>query len=324
MQSKLGLGLAALGRPGYFNLGHAEDLGATNYSISAMQKHASSVLDAAWKLGIRYFDVARSYGRAEEFLATWIEAREIAPDQIFVGSKWGYTYTADWKVKTAAGVKHEVKRHELEVLQSQLQQTRDHLSQHLGLYQIHSATLESGVLENGEVLNCLRELKHSGVEVGLSVSGPQQAATIKKALAIKFAGLQLFDSVQATWNLLETSASEALQEAHSLGLRVIIKEALANGRLTNRNQSPEFAEKRDRLQAIAAEHDSSIDAVSIAAAMNQPWTTTVLSGAANVDHLRSNANADSIQWTPELQESVAGFVEIPEEYWTKRSQLEWN
>ena len=324
MQSKIGLGLAALGRPGYINLGHAEDLGSTNYSISAMQKHAALVLDAAWESGLRYFDVARSYGRAEEFLAAWIEERKIDPQQIFVGSKWGYTYTAAWKVKTAAGVKHEVKRHELEVLQSQFQQTMKHLSKHLGLYQIHSATLESGVLENKEVLDCLYGLKNSGIKVGLSVSGPQQAATIEKALSIKFDESQLFDSIQATWNLLETSAGEALQQAHSLGLRVIIKEALANGRLTNRNESQQFAKKRASLEAIAAEQGSSIDAISIAAAINQPWTTTILSGAANVEHLRSNVKAESIQWTQELQDRIIKFEESPIEYWQRRSQLEWN
>ena len=36
--SALGLGLAALGRPGYINLGHAEDL-AHNYDVAAMAAH---------------------------------------------------------------------------------------------------------------------------------------------------------------------------------------------------------------------------------------------------------------------------------------------
>src|SRR5690242_13516032 len=63
----IGLGLAALGRPGYINLRHADDL-TRDYDPAAMQTRAHATLDAAWAAGVRYFDAARSYGRAEEFL----------------------------------------------------------------------------------------------------------------------------------------------------------------------------------------------------------------------------------------------------------------
>ena len=95
--SRIGLGLAALGRPGYINLGHAADLQAT-HDVSTMQAHAHRVLDFAWAQGIRYFDVARSYGQAERFLQQWLTSCAIDPAQVSVGSKWGYTYTADWQV----------------------------------------------------------------------------------------------------------------------------------------------------------------------------------------------------------------------------------
>jgi hypothetical protein len=45
----------------------------------------------------RYFDAARSYGRAEEFLGGWLAARGIGPQEVVVGSKWGYVYTANWQ-----------------------------------------------------------------------------------------------------------------------------------------------------------------------------------------------------------------------------------
>ncbi len=53
-------------------------------------------------------------------------------------------------------------------------------------------------------------------------------------------GQPLFDSVQATWNLLEQSAGAALLEAQQRGVSVIIKEGMANGRLTSRNSRPGF------------------------------------------------------------------------------------
>jgi len=106
--------MAALGRPGYINLGHAEDLGS-NYDMAAMERHAHEVLDAAWKAGVRYFDAARSYGDGERFLGSWLCLRAISPQSVTVGSKWGYTYTADWRVDAEV---HEVKEHSLPVLQN--------------------------------------------------------------------------------------------------------------------------------------------------------------------------------------------------------------
>lgn len=84
---RLGLGLAALGRPGYINVGHSSDLSTRD--VDSMQQHCLAMLDAAWALGVRYFDAARSYGRAEEFLGSWLTSRGIPPYAVVVGSKWG-------------------------------------------------------------------------------------------------------------------------------------------------------------------------------------------------------------------------------------------
>ena len=70
-----------------------------------------------------------------------------------------------------------------------------------------------------------------GVKIGLTLSGPRQAAL--QALDVQIDGQRVFDCVQATWNLLEPSAGPALQAAHDAGMGVIVKEALANGRLTD-------------------------------------------------------------------------------------------
>src|SRR5712692_5925432 len=105
LPSRIGLGLAALGRPDYINLGHGRDLaGATE--VPALELRTHEVLDAAYAAGVRYFDAARGYGRAEEFLASWLDASGIALGDVTVGSKWGYVYTADWHIDA---VEHEAK-----------------------------------------------------------------------------------------------------------------------------------------------------------------------------------------------------------------------
>jgi aryl-alcohol dehydrogenase-like predicted oxidoreductase len=318
--SRLGLGLAALGRPGYMNLGHAEDL-EHNYAVGAMQTHTAAVLDVAWQAGVRYFDAARSYGRAEEFLAHWLADRHIAPESITIGSKWGYIYTAGWQ---ADAEKHEIKSHTLDNLTRQLAESQDLLGDQLDLYQIHSATLESGVLDNGPVLEALARLRQSGVRIGLSVSGPRQAETILRALHVRIGGEQLFDCVQATWNVLERSARVALALAHLRGVGVIIKEGLANGRLTERNTDPNFAARRRVLEKLAHARSVTADAVALACVLAQPWADVVLSGAATAEQLTSNLAALSITWDPDLEWRLATFTERPEDYWQTRSKLPWS
>ena len=208
--SAIGLGLAALGRPGYLNLGHGDDLGGDR-SVKGLERRCHEVLDAGYEGGVRHFDAARSYGRAEEFLASWLEARGILPGAVTVSSKWGYTYTAGWQVDADPP---EVKDLSLETLRRQLAETRSWLGPWLSLYQIHSATVSSGVLDDAGVLEELAGLRDGGVTVGLTVTGTDQSETID--LALSRGG---FDWVQATYNLLERSAGPALERAHAAGLR---------------------------------------------------------------------------------------------------------
>jgi aryl-alcohol dehydrogenase-like predicted oxidoreductase len=318
--SRIGLGLAALGRPGYINLGHASDL-ASGRDVDAMESQAHNVLDTAYAGGVRYFDAARSYGKAEAFLSSWLHARGIQAGQVAVGSKWGYRYTAGWKVEAE---RHEVKDLSAENLRLQAAESRALLGRHLGLYQIHSATLESGVFDDQAVLDQLARLKESGWKLGLSVTGPRQGETLRRALDVLMNGEHLFDCVQATWNLLERSAEPALAEAHAEGLGVIVKEALANGRLTARNDDPGFARTRRSIEKQAARLGTTPDALALAAVLARPWASVVLSGAATAEQLRSNLGALSVGWDEEAEKALLPLAEDAGAYWTTRSHLPWN
>jgi aryl-alcohol dehydrogenase-like predicted oxidoreductase len=317
--SRIGLGLAALGRPGYMVLGHADDL-AGGTTVAEMEARAHRVLDAAWQTGVRYFDAARSYGRGEAFLASWLAARGIAPGAATIGSKWGYTYTADWRVHAPV---HEVKEHSLAVLRRQTEESRAILGPHLHLYQIHSATLESGVLGNAEVLDELARLRDGGLRIGLSLTGARQTDTLRRALEVERGGRRVFSAVQATWNLLEPSAGDALGEAREAGLGVIAKEALSNGRLTGRNADPSFAPRLAILRHEAARLGTTLDALALAAALAQPWADVVLSGAATPEHLVSNLKAIEVDWDEEAAGRLAELAEPPTAYWATRSRLPW-
>ena len=306
--SPLGLGLAALGRPGYINLGHGADLRG-EIDVAAMERNAWSVLDAAFDGGVRYFDAARSYGQAEAFLASWLERRGLDPDELTVGSKWGYTYTAGWRVDADPA---EVKDLSAATLRRQLGESRALLGSHLRLYQIHSATLESGVLDDREVLDELGRLRGEGLAIGLSVTGPEQADTIRRALDVGG-----FDTVQATWNLLERSAGPALAEARAAGLGVLVKEVLANGRLTPRGGD-------SLLTKVAAKRGTTPDALAFAAVLAQPWSDVALSGATTVEQLRANLATLDVDYSDELDRRLAPLTEEPDRYWSTRAALPWN
>lgn len=317
--SRLGLGLAAVGRPGYINLGHRDDI-AEEGDVGGLRRRAWSLLDAALAAGVTAFDAARSYGLAEEFLAGWLKAREIPPGQLFVSSKWGYRYTADWRPDAKV---HEVKEHTLEHFLSQRAETHDLLGDHLTLYQVHSATLDSGLFEQPELLAALASLRDEEVAIGLSVSGPAQAQTIRRALEVEVDGKPLFEAVQATWNLLERSAGPALAEAKSAGLLVIVKEALANGRLTGRNQAPDFAVQRHLLSRAAQRLATTPDALALAAALAEPCVDVVLSGASTLSQLESNLAAASLALDGEAHATLEPLIEAPAQYWKARAALPW-
>lgn len=316
---RIGLGLAALGRPGYQTVGHGADIGS-DASVDALRRRTHDVLDAAFAAGVRYFDAARSYGRAEEFLASWIADRRIAPGEITVGSKWGYRYTAGWQTRAEV---HEVKDHSVSALREQLAESRRHLGPYLRLYQIHSATLESGVLDDVGVLDELALLRDSGVRIGLSLSGSRQEETLARAIGVERRGLRLFESVQATWNLLEPSVGGMLVHARALGMSVIIKEVLANGQLTERSDASWYPDARRTLAYEAVRLGTSIDGLAIAAALAQPFADRVLSGAVTVEQLTSNLAAESLELSPDILERLSLLAVPPAEYWKRRATSVW-
>ena len=314
LNNKLGLGLAALGRPGYINLGHHQNIGLDK-SKEAMYFQAEKVLNFAYQSGIQYFDVARVYGASEEFLSKWI--RKQNQFNGYVGSKWGYEYLADWKIDTDV---HERKDHSAAFLKQQWVETRLNLGKNIDLYQIHSVTPESNVLNDRNVLNELQNIKKSGIEIGISTSGPSQAETIKKLLEINKVE-NLFTFIQCTINILEQSCQQILIEASESKINVIAKEVFANGRLSAANK--EFHQKEILiLRNLALDLNLSLEELSLIWAYQQKYINIVLTGAATVEQLQSNIDAIS-----KKDLTLPNLLELgtsKESYWQSRKSLKWN
>ncbi|WP_372463120.1 aldo/keto reductase [Pseudonocardia kujensis] len=323
---RIGIGLAAVGRPAYITAGRERDLGDAR-DVEALRERTWAVLDAAYAAGIRYVDAARSYGRAEEFLAGWLAARPEATD-VEIGSKWGYRYVGDWRLDgvpmgdstgSVSGT-HEVKDHSVEAFAEQSAESLALLGDRLAVYHVHSATLDTGALDDAELHRAMADLREHGIRVGISTSGPQQAEAVRRALDVTVDGEPLFTSFQSTWNILEPSAGPALAEAADAGARVIVKEAVANGRLAPGGATNS---RDDRVANLAEDLGTSVDRLAFAAVLAEPWAGIVLSGAVDPAQVVSNAAAAGLKIPAEVEDELLDLAEPAEQYWAARSARAW-
>ncbi len=309
IDEQVAVGLAALGRPAYINLGRVEAL-PPGRGVDAMRAATYDVLDDAYRAGVRWIDVARSYGLSEEFLAGWLADR--APADVTVSSKWGYRYVGEWRLDAEV---HEVKEHAAGRFAEQWAETVGLLGKSVTLYQVHSLTVDSPLFTDDRLIGALAELAADGVQVGFSTSGPAQADAIHRAFELEVSGSPVFSAVQSTWNLLEPSVGPALAEAHEAGKRVLVKETVANGRLV--------VEPPTSLARIAREQETGPDAVAIAAVLAQDWRPVAVIGPSSTVQLAENLLAAKVKLSSDELDELATLAEEPIAYWRHRSCLGW-
>lgn len=317
IKTQIGLGLAAIGRPEYINIRTDNSI---DKSEDAFKKNAFSVLNEAYKLGVRYFDTAPSYGKGEAFLQEWNDVNNHY--DAVLGTKWGYTYVANWKLGFDG--KHEVKEHSTEKLEEQWDVSKQLLPR-LKYYQVHSATFESGILENEAVLNQLYQIKkETGLHIGITTSGANQKEVIKAAIEVKVNDDELFDSFQVTYNVFDQSSFSILGDVLKQGKCVIIKEALANGRIFRNEKFQQYNKVYNILEALSKKYEVGVDAIALRFIMDNLQPTYVLSGASNKTHLKQNLKALNFNFTLEELKLLKTLKQAPESYWKERSSLNWN
>ena len=268
---------------------------------------------------MRYFDTAPGYGLAEALVLEWLQTKN--DPTIEIATKWGYTYTANFD-KNA--IIHEVKEHSLAKLNAQWDFSKQ-LLPYLKVYQIHSATIETGVLENSKVLERLASLKKEhNLKIGLTTTGTNQAEVIKKALNITVDGASLFDLFQVTYNFLDQSLLEILEELIHANKSIVIKEALANGRVFRNESYPHYNKMYEVLEGISKKHNVGVDAISLKYCEQTVPNSIVLSGASTNAQLKQNLQLNTFSLSNNEIELLNSFKITPEFYWKERKQLIWN
>jgi len=317
IKTKIGLGLAALGRPDYINIRSQQNI---DKSINAFKTNAFKVLDAGYELGVRDFDAAPSYGLGEQFLLDWNNSKNY--NDVNLSTKFGYTYVANWELGFTG--KHEIKEHSLSKLNEQWSVSKA-LLPNLETYQIHSATLDSGVLDNTDVLSRLYELKKQHqLQIGISTSGIQQIKIIEEAQKINFEDEDLFDSYQVTFNIFEQSCYPILKELLVKGKTIIIKEALANGRVFRNHKFLEYQPTYTYLEHLSNKYSVGIDAIALRFIIDYLEPTLILSGASTTNQLKENLKALSFNLDKKEVYKLKSFAVSPNNYWQELSNLKWN
>ena len=312
----IGLGTAAIGRPQYINL-RTEKAKPTN--LDEFRQNGFRVLEEAYKLGTRYFDTAPGYGLAEDLLIEWLQTKDDA--SIKLATKWGYTYVANFDANAKV---HEVKEHSLTKLNEQWQVSKA-LLPYLSVYQIHSATLETGVLKNEAVLNRLAFLKEEhNLQIGLTTTGVNQVEVLKKALSVEVEGKPLFDAFQCTYNILDQSISEINSALKSQNKTLIIKEALANGRLFPNEKYQYYKSLYIELNKLATTYNVGVDAIIMQFCLATLQPEIVLSGASNSTHLQQNLKANTFVLSEDEISNLKAFKIDATQYWNERKKLTWN
>lgn len=315
--SKIGLGTAAIGRPLYINL--KRDITENDFSLETFRQKGIAMLEAAYEQGIQYFDTAPGYGMAEQMLRDWMKGKE--DSNIEVATKWGYTYVANFDPNAT---QHEVKEHSLKKLNEQWKKSKK-LFPLLTSYQIHSATLETGVLENEKILHRLAALKNEyGLIMGITTTGVNQVEVLKKALDINVDGNELFNLFQVTYNIFDQSLASVAAEISKQNKRLVIKEAMANGRIFPNEKYPHYAKAYERLKQLAQKYNVGIDAIALRFCVDSIPIYKVLSGAANEQHLSDNLKTDDFKLEEKEIASLRELSISPIQFWKERKQLDWN
>lgn len=313
---KIGLGTAAIGRPQYINIRNEKPI---EFDLENFKKNGYKILDSAFEQGIRYFDTAPGYGLAEQLLIDWVKSKN--DDSIEIATKWGYAYVANFDHQASV---HEVKDHSLSQLLKQWEVSKQ-LFPHLSTLQIHSATFDTGILENQEVLEKLAELKNThNILIGLTSTGDNQVDVLTKALDIKVNGKNLFEIFQVTYNILDQSLLAILDLIKKNNGRIVIKEALANGRIFPNEKYPHYQKMYSSLEYLSKKYAVGIDAIALQFCYQTINPFIILSGASTNNQLEQNLKTNHFELLEEEITLLKSFNINPINYWAERKKLAWN
>ncbi len=311
--SAVGLGCGNFGgigsAPAFFGQGETEE-------------EAAAILDAAWDMGINFFDTADAYGggRSEAYLGRWLKARGArVRDQLILSSKVFNPVGEgpnDWGLS---------RRHILRQIEASLTRLG---TDHLDMYLIHEPDPTTPL---DETLRALDDLVHQGKVRYIGASNmPAWLMTKALWLADKH-NLYRLEWVQNSYSLLDRADErEVLPLCADQKLGYTPFSPLAGGWLTGKykrgepfpdgsrmtlRSEPYQAFLNDKtfagleaLRAYAAECGADMASLALAWVMSHPLVTAPILGPRRPAQLEPAKKALEIKLSPTDREAIAKLL----------------
>lgn len=318
---RTGLKLAAVGL-GCGNFGGVGSLPSL-FGKGESEEEAFAIMDAAFEMGINFFDTANSYGggRSETYIGNWLKARGArVRDQLLLSSK---VFNRVGVRPNDAGLS---RRHILQQIDESLRRLR---SDHLDLYLIHEPD-PSTPLE--ETLRALDALIRQGKVRYIGASN-MPAWLMAKALWISDEhGWPRFEWVQNSYSLLDRKDErELLPLCADQALGYTPFSPLAGGWLTGKYRAgdayptgsrmtlrPEpyggFVNQQtfralERLQVYATERGADMATLALAWVMSNPLVTAPIVGPRRPQQLEPARRALALKLMAEERAAMTTLVE---------------
>ncbi len=310
--SAVGLGCGNFGgigsAPAFFGKGETEE-------------EAIAIMDAAWELGLNFFDTADAYGggRSEMYIGNWLKAKgPRVRDQLILSSK---VFNPVGDGPNDYGLS---RRHILRQIEASLRRLG---TDHLDLYLIHEPDPATPL---DETLRALDDLVHQGKVRYLGASN-MPAWLMTKALWLSDKhNLHRFEWVQNSYSLLERGDEQEmfpLCADQQLGYTPF--SPLAGGWLTGKYKriddyptgsrmtlrpepylkflTPETLEGLARLQAEADRRGVSMAGLALAWVMSHPHVTAPILGPRKPEHSQPVREAMSLKLTSAEREQLSAL-----------------
>ena len=105
--------------------------------------------------------------------------------------------------------------------------------------------------------------------------------------------------------------------------KIIIKEALANGRVFPNDKYINYKNAYQLLSKLASKYNVGIDAIALRFCIDSFTPYRVLSGVSEVAHLTTNLEAANIKLSISDLNQMKELSVLPSKYWLERKELDW-
>lgn len=307
----IGLGLAAVGRPGYINLHRDQDF-PDGRDVEDLRARTHELLDAAYAQGVRYVDAARSYGRAEEFLGSgWTPG---PPSPTSSSAPSGGTPTPP----TGAPRPRPTRSRTTASPPSSASAPRPANSSATGSTSTRS-TRSPPTARPSPTRNSTSAWPPSP-PTGSPSASPPAAPTRPTPSGPRSRSPSTATPLPYGPGHLQRPGDlgRPCSRRGPRGRADRDRQGGHGQRAAGRGRGTRRVPRDRRRRGVGG------DAVALALVLHQPWAGVVLSGAATVTQLAGNLHAPVVDLDEEQRDRLEALVEEPESYWRHRAALPWH